>query len=109
MTLDQRVPSRPCVSDSHERRGVALELGVPRGDLITTYHVVVCDPSSGDESGRNLIVFQTEGHVLTDWYWLNGLVLMRRACGVIYLARLSLSLSKGVALARRFRGLGWIS
>jgi hypothetical protein len=52
MTLDRRVPSRPCVG-SHERCNVALDWGVPQGDLITMCHMVECDPSSIGELGRD--------------------------------------------------------
>jgi hypothetical protein len=59
MTLNWRVPSRPCVG-SYERRDAALGLGVPRGDLITTCHMVVCDPpSSGELVG--ILFLQTTG------------------------------------------------
>jgi hypothetical protein len=70
-TLDRRVTSRPCVG-LYGRCGVVSGRGMPRGDLITMCHVVVCDPPSDNESGRDpclsdatsrvgILAFQTVG------------------------------------------------
>jgi hypothetical protein len=43
----------PCHMSAHTRGMVRCQVGACPGDLIITCHIVICDPTSYDELGRN--------------------------------------------------------